>query len=269
MKKITPQICRVAANRTLDENGRYFRLTISGFHSSKKIYPGQFVHIKVADGNDPFFRRAFSVADYDQSSRRLDIVYKVVGKGTGHLAALAKEDPIDLIGPLGNSFSDISKNKTLVIAAGGIGLPPLYFLARSLIARGHDPKRIIFFYGGRTRRDLVDMSRVRKLGVRFIPCTDDGSHGYHGFVTRAVEERLKVLERKNTFVCTCGPEPMLAVLQDLVMTMGFDGEMSLEAPMPCGVGVCLGCIKPSLKEPNKYVRVCYEGPVFKIGEVKI
>ena len=129
--------------------------------------------------------------------------------------------------------------------------------------------KIKFFYGGQKKNDLIEMTRIRKLGVEFIPCTDDGSCGFGGFVTQAVEEQMSRLNREKSYVFGCGPEPMLTVLQDMALDKDFTGEVSLEAPMPCGVGVCLGCIKPTLADPRKYVRVCYDGPVFKLGEVKI
>jgi dihydroorotate dehydrogenase electron transfer subunit len=269
MKKIKPQDCRIIQNRRLDRTGAYYALKVAGFKSARKIYPGNFVHIKVHEAIDPYFRRAFSIADYDPNEGTLEIIYKVVGKGTAILGQKKKNDTIDLIGPLGNRFSRLGRTKTAVIVAGGVGFPPLYFLARQLVDQGHDPGGIAFFYGGRSKEDLVEMKRIRALGVEFYPCTDDGSYGFHGFVTQACDEYLNRLNGMKTFVWGCGPEPMLAVLQDLALKKGFPGEVSLEAPMPCGVGVCLGCIKPAYDNPKKYVRVCYDGPVFKLGEVKI
>lgn len=269
MRKIVPQRCRVSRNRKLDKAGLYYSLMVGGFRTPRRIYPGQFIHVRTANGNDPFLRRAFSVADFNEKTGNLEIVYKVVGRGTACLTQKTKDDTLDLIGPLGNRFAPLSKKQTVVMVAGGIGLPPLYFLARHLTDRGHDPGKILFFYGGRTKDDLIEMRRLRGLGIDFNPCTDDGSYGFKGFVTDAVAQRLESLSKKNTFVCGCGPEPMLAALQDLTLETGFSGEVSLEAPMPCGVGVCLGCVRPSLKNPGQYLRVCRDGPVFKIGEVQI
>jgi dihydroorotate dehydrogenase electron transfer subunit len=269
MKKIVPQSCAIVSNRCLDRVGQYFKLTVAGFASPVKIKPGQFVHVKVAEALDPYFRRAFSVADYDQKKRQMDIVYKVIGRGTTHLASLHKNDRLDLIGPLGNGFGRVPKSKTVLIAAGGVGLPPLYFLAKHLVEKNHDPERILFFYGGRKRQDLISLSDIRKLGVNLMPCTDDGSYGFSGLITEALISHLPGFKKSNIMVFGCGPEPMLQALQSLALEHRLDGELSLEAPMPCGVGVCLGCIRPSLKNNGKYVRVCCEGPVFKIGEVEI
>jgi len=269
MKKIIPQYCSIADNRRLDADGRYFRLKVADFKPVRPVYPGQFVHIKVADAYDPFFRRAFSIADYDPATRRLEIIYKVVGKGTSTLAIRRKGDSLDVLGPLGNRFSAASKTKTVALVAGGIGFPPLIYLAKALLSRGFSGDQLLFFYGGRTKTDLIELRRIRALGVHVFPCTDDGSYGFKGFVTEAVMQRLADANPKGVYIYGCGPEPMLATLQESAMRRGYAGELSLEAPMPCGVGVCLGCIKPTLDNPRKYVRVCYDGPVFKLGEVKL
>jgi dihydroorotate dehydrogenase electron transfer subunit len=269
MRKIRSQSCIVIQNKRLGRSGDYFSLRVADFRCARRIYPGSFVHVKVIDTIDPLFRRAFSIADFNPKSGELEIIYKVMGRGTLIRTQKTKGNRLDLIGPLGNRFGPISKNRTVVIVAGGVGFPPLYFLARHLVDKGHDPGRVLFFYGGRTRNDLVEMSRIRRLGVDFIPCTDDGTYGFHGFVTEAVDRRLERLDRESVFICGCGPEPMLAVLQEMAVAQGYAGEISLEAPMPCGVGVCLGCIKSTIANPAKYVRVCHDGPVFKLGEVRI
>jgi len=269
MKKIKPQNCPIADNKRLDVDGRYFCLKVADFKPARPVYPGQFVHIKVADAYDPFFRRAFSIADYDPTTRRLEIIYKVVGKGTSTLAIRRKGDSLDVLGPLGNRFSAASKTKTVALVAGGIGFPPLIYLAKALLSRGFPGDQLLFFYGGRTKTDLIELRRIRALGVHVFPCTDDGSYGFKGFVTEAVMQQLRDTSPKGVHIYGCGPEPMLAALQESAMRRGYAGELSLEAPMPCGVGVCLGCIKPTFDNPRKYVRVCYDGPVFRLGEVKL
>lgn len=269
MKKIIPQLCRVVSNRKLNSSGAYFKIIVEGFKASKKILPGQFVHVKIDSGNDPYFRRAFSVANYNKSSGRLEIIYKVVGKGTSILKDMHKGDTLDLLGPLGNHFAKPGKNKNIVIVAGGVGLPPLYYFCKYLIDSGHNLKNIMFFYGGRTKDELVELTSLKRIGINFIPCTDDGSYGFHGLITEALQENLSQLDITKTVFYGCGPEPMLDALQNLAMQYGYKGQMSFEAPMPCGVGVCLGCIKERLDQPKKYVRVCYDGPIFNIGEVKI
>ncbi|MCK5127857.1 MAG: dihydroorotate dehydrogenase electron transfer subunit [candidate division Zixibacteria bacterium] len=268
MRKTIPQQCEVTYNRRLDKAGLYYRLSVQGFKSPRKIYPGQFIHVKVSKSLDPFFRRAFSIADYS-SDGTLDIIYKIVGKGTSILRTLKKGDSLDIIGPLGNNFSRPAKSKTIILAAGGVGLPPLLYFSRYLIEKKHPAEKILFFYGGRSKDDLIEKTAIKKMKTKFYPSTDDGSFGFHGLITAAIQEQLANLDLKNTIIYGCGPEPMLNALQNLAMKYSINGEISLEAPMPCGVGVCLGCVKPKMSDPSKYVRVCYDGPIFKIGEVQL
>ncbi len=268
MIKTKPQMCRVLKNQRLDKQGYYYKLTLELSQKTRKVFPGQFVHVKTNQGLDPFFRRAFSIADCGPDNS-LDIIYKIVGRGTKILGQLTKNDAVDIIGPLGNRFTVPSKKQTVVLAAGGVGLPPLLYFAKFLLDKKHPADKILFFYGGRTKDDIIEKAAIKKYAVPFYPCTDDGSFGYHGLITGAIEDKLRKLKTSSTKIYGCGPEPMLAALQDLALKNGFTGELSLEAPMPCGVGVCLGCIKPRLDDPKKYVRVCYEGPVFPIGEVRI
>lgn len=268
MKKTKPQVCRVIQNRRLDKQGFYFELILELSRKTKKIKPGHFVHVKTGEGLDPFFRRAFSIAGLP-AENRISIIYKIVGKGTTLLGQLRKDNTVDIIGPLGNTFSLPAKQQTVVIAAGGVGLPPLLFFAEYLLKKKHPADNILFFYGGRTNGEILKRSVIKNLGIPFYPCTDDGSFGYHGLITEAIKEKLSDLDPETTTIYGCGPEPMLAALQQLALRQSFTGELSLEAPMPCGVGVCLGCIKPLLNTPNSYVRVCYDGPVFRIGEVQL
>ncbi len=269
MKKTVPMLCRVESNQKLDKLGYYYKLNIIDFKSARPIFPGQFVHIKTSEGYDPFYRRAFSIAGYNEHNDRLEIIYKIVGKGTTLLSRLRKNDPLDIIGPLGNRFSAPGKNKKMVFVAGGVGLPPLLFFAEMLIEGGYKPDNMIFLYGGRIKDELIELARIERLRLNFIACTDDGSYGYHGFVTDALDEKIKSISQDDIVIYGCGPEPMLNVLQEYAIEKKISGELSLEAPMPCGVGVCLGCVKPRYDNPQKHVRVCHDGPVFKIGEVKI
>lgn len=269
MRKIVSQCCSIIENQKLDRSGQYLRLRVKGFLSARPIYAGQFVHVKVSEATDPLFRRAFSIAGYDKRSATLEIIYKTVGRATTLLAQKGKGDRLNLLGPLGNRFSSLSGKKAAVLVAGGVGLPPLYFLATQLICGGHEPGQIFFFYGAQSKDHLLEMKRLRALGVDLIACTDDGSYGFPGLVVEGLKATLPELNSKEIFIYGCGPEPMLAALQNIALETNLDGELSLEAPMPCGVGVCLGCIKPRREKPNDYVRVCHDGPIFKIGEVEL
>ncbi len=247
------------------KNG-YHSLTFQSYSRVKQCRPGQFVHVQLP-GCDIFFRRAFSVAAVDLEKRQIEIILKVFGRGSKALSALHREDRVNMLGPLGVPFRMPRKKEKTVIVAGGVGFPPLMFLATSMVARGYDPKNIEFFYGGRTAADIIERSRIKKLGVNFHPVTEDGSLGVKGLVTEPVEEFIVDRKRSEVKLYGCGPEGMLKATNDLGVRLGVGGQISLEAPMPCGVGICLGCVVPLTA--GGHARVCCDGPVFEIGEVAL
>jgi dihydroorotate dehydrogenase electron transfer subunit len=261
MSKIVVENLRVKSNRKLGSG--YYLLKIAPFSRVRAISPGQFVHIKIPC-NDIYFRRAFSVYDYNSDDKSLEILYKAVGRGTTRMAELRKGEEINILGPLGNSFRLPLTKTTSILIGGGIGLPPIYLLAKRMVEKGYNPARILLFYGGNMSGDLVNLSRVKKLGVELIRTTIDGSVGFKGLVTDAVRKRISA--NKGTYTLfACGPEGMLKTVDSMAVEFGIPGQVSLEAPMPCGVGICLGCILP-LKSGG-YTRVCRDGPVYSIGEV--
>ncbi len=241
----------------------FYRFSVGPFPKVENIKPGQFIHLKIPDTNI-YFRRAFSVYDINPKDGSFEIIFKVFGRGTTLLARLHDGDTLNILGPLGNSFVLPKKNETQVLAAGGIGMPPIYFLAKRMVEKGYDPKKILYFYGGNTRTDLVDITRIRKTGVKVYPATLDGSSGFKGLVTEAIAHAID-REAGNIRLYACGPEGMLKAVDDLGRARNIPGQLSLEAPMPCGIGVCLGCIRTL--RAGGYTRVCREGPVYEIGEV--
>jgi len=244
----------------------YYGLTLSSFPGARDCRPGHFLHIKLPC-TEILFRRAMSVAGASSERNEIDIIFKVYGRGTALMARLRKGDAVNVLGPLGKPFTPPSKAERVVMVAGGVGFPPLMFLAENLIARGHDPKQIEFFYGGRTRADILKQTRIRNLGVRFHAVTEDGSIGRRGLVTAPVEEFIEAHGTRGLRLYGCGPLPMLKAVNDLGMARGVAGELSLEAPMPCGIGVCLGCVVQRVD--GGHSRVCMDGPVFDIGEIAI
>ncbi|UCC45571.1 MAG: dihydroorotate dehydrogenase electron transfer subunit [Candidatus Zixiibacteriota bacterium] len=242
----------------------YYSYTFGPFPGVEQCRPGNFVHLRLPS-SDVYFRRAMSVTSVDKKNRELEILFRVVGRGTSILARYQKNDPIGILGPLGNSFSKPRKKEIAAIVAGGVGFPPLAYFAEHLVNGGFDPKRILFFYGGKSASDIIERGRIKKMGVRFHPMTDDGSFGRKGLITQGVEEFLRDGGNQRVRMYACGPEAMLRAVDDLGLKYRVPGELSLEAPMPCGIGVCLGCIVTLRK--GGYARVCHEGPVFKIGEV--
>jgi len=261
MSRIVVENARIIKMRN---PGRDFHvMTIAPFSKIKSIKPGQFVHLKIPQCR-VYFRRAFSVYDFNPENKSVDIIFRVCGRGTSVMAKLGKGDEIDILGPLGNGFRLPGKSETALLIAGGVGMPPVYLLAKKLLEKKYNPENIFFFYGANSRTELVDINHIKKLGVQAIVSTLDGSSGYKGLITGAVNKWLKSHDGKR-IIYACGPEGMLQAVDNLASVNKIPGQLSLEAPMPCGVGICLGCIRP-LKSGG-YTRVCRDGPVYDIGEV--
>ena len=264
MTKPTCEDTLVAKKRDLKND--YFSLVFAPFSGAKSIKPGQFVHIRLPS-TDIYFRRAFSVASVNPAKKEVEIIFKVFGRGTKILGKIRKGESLDLLGPLGVPFSFPAKNEKAVIVAGGVGFPPLMFLAEKMIEKGHHPKQIEFFYGGRSKTELVELSRLKKLGIQLHLSTDDGSAGTKGLVIGPVEQYLKKHLKEKMKLFGCGPEKMLKAVDELGLKYDIKGQLALEALMPCGIGICLGCVV-HLKAGG-YARVCCGGPVFEIGVVNI
>jgi dihydroorotate dehydrogenase electron transfer subunit len=263
MSKITVEQATIERKKELGNS--YFAFEIGPLSKAKSIKPGQFVHIRIPQ-TEIYFRRAFSVYDVHPKSRSVEIIFKVFGRGTTLLSKLHPGDMLDVLGPLGKSFTPPSKKETSLLVAGGIGMPPIYFLAKELVAKKFDKSKIIFFYGGYSRKDLVELARIKKLGIKVVTSTEDGSLGFKGLVTRALAKEIENSTAKFR-IFACGPEGMLRAIDKFALEKNIPGQLSLEAPMPCGIGICLGCILPLTA--GGYTRVCREGPIYNIGEVRI
>ena len=261
-----PTCCDTAVTKRKKLGDEYFSLTFGPLPRISAFRPGHFIQLQLP-GTDLFFRRPMSVAGVALESSELEIVFKVVGRGTSAMSHLRGGDVVNILGPLGTPFKLPRRNETIALVAGGVGVPPLLLLARTLIGRRFDPARITIYYGGRSTKDIILRRRIKNLGIQFVPVTEDGSFGTRGLVTDPTIELLQNTEkdRLHLRLYACGPKPMLKAVNDLGLKWGVGGQLSLEAPMPCGVGICLGCVV-SLTEGGQ-ARVCKEGPVFDIGEV--
>lgn len=224
-----------------------YKMTLSGDTSAIER-PGQFVNIKI-DGL--FLRRPISVCDFEDG--KLTIIYKVVGKGTEMMAAMDKGQYLDILTGLGNGyFTDFAGDKPLLIG-GGVGVPPLYNLAKTLLSEGKTPTVIIGF---NTASEIFYKDEFEALGVKVLVATADGSFGIKGFVTDAIKE-----VGEYSFVYTCGPEPMLKAIYNATTT---SGAYSFEERMGCGFGACMGC---SCKTKYGNKRICKDGPVLIKEEI--
>jgi len=244
----------------------YHSLILGSYPGAKHCKPGHFVHLQLPH-TEVLFRRAFSVASVSPEKQQLEVIFKVVGRITGQMSDLHPGNSVNILGPLGKPFTLPQKSATTVMVAGGVGVPPLMFMAEQMVLRGFDPAKIMFFYGGRSSDDIIGRGRIKKMKVRFFPITEDGSFGRKGLVTEPVEELLQAQQNSQIRLYACGPEGMLKAVNDLGLKYDIPGELSLEAPMPCGIGVCLGCVVPLTK--GGHARVCADGPVFQIGEVAL
>lgn len=220
--------------------------------STAAIYrPGQFVNIAL-DGF--YLRRPISVNDWGENS--LTIIYKIMGRGTKQLTTLLPGAKLDILVGLGNGFDPApAKGKKIVLAGGGVGVPPLYGLAKALIAQGDMP---VAAFGFRTGADVFAEEAFAALGCKVHIATEDGSHGVKGFITSILQET------DYDYYYTCGPKPMLKALYALGEEKGAAGQISMEERMGCGFGACMGC---SCKTKTGSKRVCTEGPVFLSSEV--
>jgi len=229
--------------------------------------PGQFVHIRCAPPGqwDPLLRRPLSLHRIDRRRGEIELLFRVVGRGTAFLAGLAAGEEVDLIGPLGRGFpTNLAPGETAVLVAGGIGVAPLVALAEELAEKRVPAVAVV---GARTAAGLVAVDTLGKAASEVLTATDDGSAGHRGFVTEVLAGLLDRMPRPVVYAC--GPEPMLRRVQAMLGDGGRPrrGYLSLETRMACGVGACLGCAVRQAGPGTGYYHACHDGPVFAAGEV--
>ena len=233
----------ITENVPLTEN--VYKMVLRGDVSAITA-PGQFVNIQL-DGL--YLRRPISVCDV--SGDCLTIIYKVVGKGTAKLSQM-QSGSLDLLTGLGNGYDLSCAGDRPVLLGGGVGVPPMYLLAKRLLAEG---KQVRVILGFNTQKEVFYEKEFRELGAQVTVTTVDGSYGTQGFVTDVLKDM------DYTYFYTCGPEPMLKAVYRASQT---SGQMSFEKRMGCGFGACMGC---SCKTITGYKRICKEGPVMRKEEI--
>ncbi len=233
----------IVSNAPLTEN--VFKMELCG-DVSAITSPGQFVNIKL-DGL--YLRRPISVCDIDGG--RLTLIYKVVGKGTEAMSRM-KNGRLDILSGLGNGYDMSLSGDSPLLIGGGVGVPPLYYLAKKLRESGKNVSAILGF---NTRSEIFYEQEFLALGCSVTVTTVDGSYGVKGFVTSA-------LPKNYSYVYTCGPEPMLKAVFKGIST---SGQFSFEERMGCGFGACMGC---TCETVTGYKRICRDGPVLKKEEIK-
>ena len=230
--------------------------------------PGQFINIKVSDNYIPFWRRPLSIHSVNKDYGGVDILFRVVGKGTELLSHKKTGESLNFIGPLGQSFDYAEKktNKALVIA-GGLGIAPLLFLCQKLIENQIVPH---LFYGVKTETEFCCLEDFEALNIKVYFSTEDGSNGYQGLVTDLVRENLtQLMTGQQPVIFACGPNPMLHQVSLIAREYNLSCQVSLETLMACGVGACLGCGVKVNQPEIAYRYVCKEGPVFNVNEIDL
>ena len=222
-----------------------YRMTLSG-DTSHITNAGQFVNIKLEGF---FLRRPISVCDLEGDL--LTLIYKVVGEGTEAMAKMGAGEKLDVLCGLGNGYDLSVSGETPLLIGGGAGVPPMFLLARRLIAEGKCPRAILGFGSA---DEVFYKEEFLKIGVPVTVTTVDGSEGVKGFVTDA-------MDTEYSYFFTCGPEPMLKAVYDKSKT---SGQFSFEERMGCGFGACMGC---SCKTKYGNKRICREGPVLVKEEI--
>ena len=237
-------IFKILTNEALTSN--VYRMTLEG-DTSAITAPGQFVNIRL---EGKFLRRPISVCDWEDG--KLTLVYKVVGHGTAQMAAMAPGESLDILTGLGNGYDLTLTGEHPVLVGGGVGVPPMFGLAKRLRAMGKEVQVILGF---NTREEIFYEEAFQALGCTVYVTTVDGSYGVKGFVTDAMKDL------HYSHFCACGPEPMLKALYAASAT---SGQMSFEERMGCGFGACMGC---SCKTLTGSKRICKDGPVMKKEEI--
>ncbi len=247
-----------------------FHLGIACDGELLKAVPGQFVMVQVGNRNTALLRRPFSISGRMRGSEHeaegIELLIKVVGQGTRYLSHLAVGDCVNLLGPLGHGFRMAPDHKTIYLAAGGIGIAPIRFLANELIAAGVAPLDCHLFLGGRSQMDLLCREDFKSLGISVAVTTDDGSDGDQCLITDPLE--IAIQERRPDIVYACGPRGMLACIAGIAQRRQVRCQVSIETMMACGMGVCLGCAVESRQQQDSYLHACIHGPVFNVEDLK-
>jgi dihydroorotate dehydrogenase electron transfer subunit len=271
------EIAAVIENRPL--TGGHFLLSLHSPRQAPEVRPGQFAMVRVLGRSDVLLRRPMSIFDvcardgsYASSSRKqnqqqvLQLLYKIVGRGTRLMSQLRPGEKVGLLAPLGHGFYEedylpqAHECDEILHVAGGIGIAALLLPAKHLAEAGFAQR---LFFGARTKDDLVGIKEFKPLVRAMLLATENGSAGYRGFVTRPLEEYLARHTNKKFLFMVCGPWPMLRATVELAKRFRHPCLVSMENRMGCGLGVCLGCsIRVQGTGHEAYQRVCTEGPVF-------
>ncbi|NDV79370.1 dihydroorotate dehydrogenase electron transfer subunit [Dysgonomonas sp. 511] len=254
MKKMMDLV--VTENNQLNQSYCLIKLTTTDNSLLPDMLPGQFVEVKVDGSPSTYLRRPISVNYLDKEKNELWLLVQAIGDGTRIMYNYQKGDIVNLLLPLGNTFSipENSEGQELLLIGGGVGTAPMLFLGACLKAKGITPK---FLLGARSEKDLLQLDDFRKFGELYCT-TEDGTYGEKGYVT----DHSILKTASFTGIYTCGPKPMMMAVAKYANSKDIPCEVSLENMMACGFGVCLCCVEKT--HDGNHVCVCTEGPVFNI-----
>lgn len=246
----------VKSNKELAYN--IYELQLYANSSPAEDVSGKFLHIKIPQG-ELLLRRPFSIASFEPNESVYTVIYKVVGAGTQSLTEVKPGVDLDVLGPLGNGYdlTKLTPNMQVVLIGGGVGVPPLYQLAKTLHQLGVETIHVLGF---RSQNEIFYLDKFKELGETHVT-TDDGSFGIQGTVLDAL---IYVPETPNA-VFSCGPKPLLKAVGDKFSTCS-NVQLSLEERMACGIGACYGCICKA-KDGKHNFKVCKDGPVFQLEDI--
>ena len=246
---------RIVEKKKLSKDVFVLELTSSGRIPEMK--PGQFVEVKIAGSPGTFLRRPFSVHDVNYSGNTFRLLIQITGKGTESLSNLRTGDSLNMIYPLGNSFSLPEKGERILMAGGGCGIAPLLFLGKYLKSNAFNPDVLLGFKSGER---VIEYDEYSEIGKVYLT-TEDGSLGKQGFIT---DHPILNSNNYDVIYC-CGPDPMMKAMAKYCRERNIKCEVTLENLMACGIGACLCCVVDTVRGN---LCTCTEGPVFNINDLK-
>ncbi len=260
LAKIIQKKAKIVSNIHL--TGDYYKLALDLPEIARIAQAGQFVTLRVSEGHQPLLRRPFSIHSVNNGKSRhnkgrIEILYKVVGRGTEILSEKKPGEYLDVLGPLGNGYSILDTRYSILIG-GGMGIAPMLFLAQQTRIQ-YPASRIQVLIGAKTKKEILSKKEFATLGCSVKISTDNGSAGFKGKVTDLLKYILSTNHYRLSTIYACGPKPMLREISIISRQHNIPAQVSLEEYMACGLGVCLGCM---VKTKSGYQAVCKEGPVF-------
>lgn len=249
LPKKRSELLEVLKNRVINKD--YYVLEVKSPVSTAGILPGQFVEMLVQDTRNAFLRRPISIYDVNPERNSFELLIQIVGEGTRLLSQLKVGDKVDIIYPLGQTFSTPEAGKKVLLIGGGVGVAPLLYLSKKLKAANVETHMLL---GGRATDNIIEIENFKQYSKVYIS-TDDGSIGEKGFVT----QHSVMQDMDFDMIYTCGPDPMMRAVAALAKEQNIECEVSLENMMACGIGSCLCCVTNTV---DGHKCVCTEGPVF-------